>query len=238
MQVRSKLVQVPSIKCIHEFLRVLKLIVVCVVSGVISGVVVSFDSVLKAAVDLGTVGINDLIYHSFILIINDHWPERSVDLLRKRVCNDSLKVHDMKYWVYLYEDQELEPVGDFNVLQNLVRADVLVIQLETQPLDLYVAAVKENLLTYLIGNIFAAAVSVVSYDSLSPLKLFFHVCQAIFHCFSDVFYSVSKETLLSTFISEGIRAETHSRVKPFVCEEQGHSCSWENVIIICKFSYE
>ena len=58
-------------KCIHKFLRVLKLIVICVVSDVISGVVVSFDSVLKAAVNLGTAGINDFIYHSFILIIND-----------------------------------------------------------------------------------------------------------------------------------------------------------------------
>ena len=52
-------------------------------------------------------------------------------------------------------------------------------------------------------------VSVVSYDSLSLLQLFFHICQAIFHSFSDVFYSVSKKTLLSTFTSKDIQTETH-----------------------------
>ena len=59
-------------KCIHEFLRVLKLIVIHVISGVILRVVMSFDSVLKAAVDISTAGIYDLIYHSFILIIHYH----------------------------------------------------------------------------------------------------------------------------------------------------------------------
>ena len=57
-------------KCIYEFLRVLKLIVIHIVLDIILRVVVSFNSVLKAAVDLSTVRINDLIYHSFILIIN------------------------------------------------------------------------------------------------------------------------------------------------------------------------
>ena len=59
-------------KCIHEFLRVLKLIVICIVSDIISGVVVSFDSVLQTVIDLNTGRINDLIYYSFILIINNH----------------------------------------------------------------------------------------------------------------------------------------------------------------------
>ena len=127
MQVRFMLVQVLSMKCIYKFLRVLKLIVVCVVLDVISGVVVSFDLVLKAVIDLSTAGINNLIYHSFILIINYYWLKESVNLLRKRVCNCSLKMHDIKYWVYLYEGQELKLVGDFNLLQNLVQAYILVI---------------------------------------------------------------------------------------------------------------
>ena len=238
MQVRFRLIQILSMKCIHEFLRVLKLIVIHVVLGVILRVVVSFDSVLKAVISLSTVRINDLIYHLFILIINNHWLRRSADLLRKRVHDSSSKVHDMKYWVYLHKGWQLESVDDFNLLQNLVQTDVLVIQLETQPLNLNVAALKKDLLTHLIGDIFAVTVSVVSHDSLSPLKLFLHVCQVILHCFSDVFCSVSKETLSDTFISEGIWAETYLRVKPFVCEEQRHSCSWGNVIVICKFSHE
>ena len=72
MQVRSELVQILSMKCIYEFLRVLKLIIICVVSGVISGIIMSFDLVLKAVIDINIVRINDLIYHSFILIINYH----------------------------------------------------------------------------------------------------------------------------------------------------------------------
>ena len=72
MQVRFRLVWVLSIKCIHKFLRVLKLIVIYVVSGVISGIIMSFDLVLKAVVDISTAEIYNLIYHSFILIINYH----------------------------------------------------------------------------------------------------------------------------------------------------------------------
>ena len=127
MQVRSELIWVLSMKCIHEFLRVLKLIVIHIVSDVISEIVVSFNSVLQAVIDLSTAGINDLIYYSFILIINNYQLRRSVDLLRKRVCDSSLKMHDMKYWVYLHKGWELELVNDFNLLQNLVQTDVLVI---------------------------------------------------------------------------------------------------------------
>ena len=63
----------------------------------------SFDLVLKAVININMARIYDLIYHLFILIINYYWLRKSVDLLRKRVYNGSLKMHDMKYWVYLYE---------------------------------------------------------------------------------------------------------------------------------------
>ena len=175
MQIRFRLVWVLSMKCIHKFLRVLKLIVICVVSGVILEIVMSFNLVLKAVIDLNTVRINNLIDYSFILIMNYYWSERSVDLLRKRVSNSSLKMHDMKYWVYLYEGWELKSVSGFNLLQNLVQIYVLVIQLKAQPLDLDVAAVKKDLLTHLIDDIFAVTVHIVSHSSLSPLQLFFYV---------------------------------------------------------------
>ena len=238
MQVRFRLVQILSMNCIYKFLRVLKLIVIHIVSDVISEVVVSFNSVLKAVINLSTVRINDLIYYSFILIINYHWSEKSVDLLRKRVCNNSLKMHDIKYWVYLYEGWELELVDDFNLLQNLVQIYVLIIQLKTQSLDLDVAVIKKDLLTYLIGDIFAVTVYINSHNHLSSFQLLLHVCQTVLYSFYDVFCSVSKKTLLDTFISEGIQAETYLRVKPFVYKEWRHFCSWENVIVICKFSYE
>ena len=50
----------------------LKLIVIHIVLGVISEVVMSFNSVLKVVIDTATAEVNDLIYHSFILIINYH----------------------------------------------------------------------------------------------------------------------------------------------------------------------
>ena len=107
MQVRFRLVWVLSIKCIYEFLRVLKLIVIHVVSGVISEIIMSFDLVLKAVININTAGIYDLIYHSFIWIINYYWLKESVDLLRKRFYDDRLKMHNIKYWVYLYKGWEL-----------------------------------------------------------------------------------------------------------------------------------
>ena len=70
MQIRFKLVQILSIKCIYEFLRVLKLIVIYVVLDVISEIILSFNSVLKIMIDTDTVRIYNLIYYSFILIIN------------------------------------------------------------------------------------------------------------------------------------------------------------------------
>ena len=93
-------------KCIHKFLRVLKLIVIHIVLVVILEIIMLFDLVLKAVIDTDTVKIYNLIYHLFILIINYHWLRESVNLLRKRVYNKSLKMHDIKYWVYLYEGWE------------------------------------------------------------------------------------------------------------------------------------
>ena len=107
MQVRSELVQISNIKCIYEFLRVLKLIVICVVSDIISEIIVSFDLVLKAVIDLTTAEINYLIYYLFILIIHYYQSEKSDNLSEKRVCDNSLKMHDMKHWVYLYKAKSL-----------------------------------------------------------------------------------------------------------------------------------
>ena len=72
MQVRFRLVQILSIKCIHEFLTVLKLIVIHVVSDVILEIIMSFDLVLKTVIDINIMRIYDLIYYSFILIIYYH----------------------------------------------------------------------------------------------------------------------------------------------------------------------
>ena len=191
-------------KCIHKFLRVLKLIVIHIVSGVISEIIVSFDSVLKAVIKTDTAEIYDLTYHLFILIIYYYQLKRSVDLPEKRVCDSSLKMHDLKYQMYLYEGQELQSVGDFYLLQNLIQVYVLVIQLEAQPLNLDVVTVKKDLLTYLTGDIFAVTVGIVSHNSLNSFKLFFYICQAVFYSFSDVFCSVSKKMFLDTFISKDI----------------------------------
>ena len=75
----------------------LKLIVIYVVSDVISEIIISFDLVLKIIVNINMVRIYNLIYHSFILIINYYRLKESVNLSEKRVYNNSLKVHDMKY---------------------------------------------------------------------------------------------------------------------------------------------
>ena len=72
MQVRFRLVRVLSIKCIYKSLRVLKLIIIHIVLNVISEIIILFNSVLKAVININTVKIYDLIYHSFILIINYH----------------------------------------------------------------------------------------------------------------------------------------------------------------------
>ena len=48
----------------------LKLIVIYIVLDVISEIVMSFDSVLKAVINVSTVRINNLLYYLFILIIN------------------------------------------------------------------------------------------------------------------------------------------------------------------------
>ena len=50
----------------------LKLVVIHIVSDIILEIVMSFDTVLKVVIDISIAGIYDLIYHSFILIINYH----------------------------------------------------------------------------------------------------------------------------------------------------------------------
>ena len=97
MQIRFRLIQVLSVKCINKLLRVLKLIVIYVISNIILEIIVLFNSVLKTVIDINIVRVYDLIYYSFILIINYYRSKRSVDLLRKRVYNSSLKMHNIKY---------------------------------------------------------------------------------------------------------------------------------------------
>ena len=75
----------------------LKLIVIHVVSDVILEIIMSFDLVLKAVINISTAEIYGLIYHLFILIINYHRSKESVNLLRKRVCDSSLKMYNIKY---------------------------------------------------------------------------------------------------------------------------------------------
>ena len=89
-----------------------------------------FDSVLKAVINISMTRIYDLIYHSFILIINYYLLRESVNLLRKMVHDSSSEMHNMKYQMCLYEGQKLQSVGNFNLLQNLIQVYVLVIKLE------------------------------------------------------------------------------------------------------------